>query len=143
MVDAIDVAPGVLVPSAALEARSVRASGPGGQNVNKVASKVELLVELSGIEGLDEPAAARLLRLAGRKRAVDGRLRVTAQESRDRHRNLETAREKVRALVAAALVVPKARKPTRPRAAARERRLSDKKRTGVVKAKRKPVFGEE
>src|SRR6185369_1243933 len=91
MAEAIDVAAGVRVPPAAIEARSVRASGPGGQNVNKVASKVELSVELDGIEGLEPDARARLEALA-KKRIVDGRLRVTAQESRDRVRNLEAAR---------------------------------------------------
>jgi len=141
--DPIDVAPGVRIPAAALEARGVRSGGPGGQNVNKVASKAELLVDLSLVEGLDEGARARLAALAeGRSDSV-GRLRVTAGESRDFHRNLETAREKVRALVAKALVVPRRRRPTRPSAGAREARLVLKKRLALLKKHRAAPRGDE
>lgn len=143
MPDPIDVAPGVRIPPAAIEMRTSRASGPGGQNVNKVESRVELLVELGGIEGLDADAAARLERLAGRRRIADGRLRVTSQETRDRFRNLERAREKVLELVRAALEPPKPRKPTRPRAAAREKRLGGKKRVSEIKSGRRTVRPEE
>src|SRR5450756_503305 len=80
MADPIPVAPGVTIPVAALEARQVRASGPGGQNVNKVASRVELLVDVALIEGLDSAARLRLYALAGKRRAADGRLRLVAQE---------------------------------------------------------------
>ena len=114
--DPIDVAPGVRIPAAALEARGVRSGGPGGQNVNKVASKAELYVDLALVEGLDDEARARLLALAEGRRDADGFLRLTAGESRDFHRNLERAREKARALVARALVVPRKRRATRPRA---------------------------
>jgi ribosome-associated protein len=139
MADPIPVAPGVTIPAAALEARQVRASGPGGQNVNKVASRVELLVEANLIEGLDAAARGRLLALAGRRRAADGRLRLVAQESRDRHRNLETARERARDLVARALLVPARRRPTRPSRGAREARLREKVRESRQKAARRPV----
>lgn len=143
MPDPIDVAPGVRIPVAALEARGVRSGGPGGQNVNKVASKAELLVELALVEGLDDGARARLLALAGTRRDADGRLRVTAGESRDYHRNLEAARDKVRALVAKALVVPKRRRPTRPSAASREARLVLKKRLARLKRHRAAPRGDE
>lgn len=143
MPDPIDVAPGVRIPAAALEARGVRSGGPGGQNVNKVASKAELLVDLSLVEGLDEGARARLAALAEGRRDSGGRLRVTAGESRDFHRNLETAREKVRALVAKALVVPKRRRPTRPSAGAREARLVLKKRLARLKKHRAAPRGDE
>lgn len=142
MADPIDVVPGVSVPAPAIEARATRASGPGGQNVNKVASRIELLVDLSLVEGLDDGARERLRRLAGRRLDAGGRLRVTAQESRNQRRNLETAREKVRALVAAALVVPKRRKRTRPTAGSRETRISGKKRDARVKAARRRVRAE-
>jgi ribosome-associated protein len=133
MPDPIDVAPGVRVPAAALEGRGVRSGGPGGQNVNKVASKAELLVDLALVEGLDDGARARLLALAEGRRDAGGWLRVTAGESRDFHRNLETAREKVRALVAKAMVVPRKRRATRPTASSREARLVAKKRLAKVK----------
>lgn len=137
MADPIEVAPGVVVPSWAIEARATRASGPGGQNVNKVASRIELLIDLSLVEGLADAARVRLLALAGRRRDAEGRLRVVAQESRDQRRNLEEAREKVRALVARALVAPKPRKATRPTAAARERRLAGKRRGALLKLARR------
>jgi len=141
--DAIDVAPGVRIPAAALEARGVRSGGPGGQNVNKVASRAELLVDLALVEGLDEGARERLASLAQGRRDAEGRLRVTAGESRDFHRNLETAREKARALVAKALVVPRRRRATRPTAASREVRLVLKKRLARLKRTRSAPRGEE
>lgn len=137
MPDPIDVTPGVRILPAALEVHAVRSSGPGGQNVNKVSSKILLLVDLSGIEGLGGVARRRLVTIAGRRIAADGRLLITAGESRDRFRNLEAAREKVRQLVARALVVPKVRRPTGPSTAARERRLKEKKRDSSVKAVRR------
>ncbi|MCL4808288.1 MAG: aminoacyl-tRNA hydrolase [Thermoanaerobaculia bacterium] len=143
MPDPIDVAPGVRIPAAALEARGVRSGGPGGQNVNKVASRAELLVDLALVEGLDEGARARLAALSEGRRDATGRLRLTAGESRDYHRNLETARAKARALVAAALVVPRRRRPTRPSAGAREARLVLKKRLASLKKHRAAPRGDE
>jgi ribosome-associated protein len=131
--DAIVVTDVVRVPERALTMRAVRASGPGGQNVNKVASKVDLRVDLDAIEGLAEAARARLQALAGRRLDADGRLQITSQATRDQTRNLEDAREKVRALVAAALREPKRRRPSRPSAAARARRIESKKHRGTVK----------
>ena len=143
MPDPIDVVPGVRIPAAALEARGVRPGGPGGQNVNKVASKAELFVDLSLVEGLDDDARARLLALAEGRRDADGFLRLTAGESRDFHRNLERAREKARALVAKALVVPRKRRATRPTAGAREARLALKKRLAKLKRNRARPRGED
>ena len=143
MPDPIDIVPGVRIPAAALEARGVRSGGPGGQNVNKVASKAELVVDLALVEGLDDCARGRLAALAEGRRDAEGRLRVTAGESRDFHRNLETAREKVRALVARALVVPKRRRATRPSAGSRERRIESKKRDAKVKKSRGTPRGDE
>lgn len=143
MAEDIPVAPGVRIPASALEMRAVRASGPGGQNVNKVASRVELLVDMGAIEGLDGKALARLKALASRRLDADGRLRITSQESRDRHRNLDTAREKARLLVAKALLVPKARRATRPSPARKEERLRTKHRDAALKATRKVSADED
>ena len=123
----------VRVPARALTMRAVRSSGPGGQNVNKVASKIDLRVDLDAIEGLSDRAQARLRSLALNRLDAEGRLVVTSQESRDQSRNLDIAREKVRRLVAAALREPRTRRATRPSAAARERRLEGKKRRASVK----------
>jgi ribosome-associated protein len=126
------------VPAAALAMRAVRSSGPGGQNVNKVASKVELRVDLERIEGLSAPARRRLETATAGRRDADGWLLVTSQLTRDQPRNLEDARDKVRRLVAAALVAPKPRRATRPSAGSRERRLSAKKRQADRKRGRRP-----
>lgn len=137
MADAIRVNDGVTLPAGSLEVRAVRSSGPGGQNVNKVASKIELVLDVALVPDLTLDARARLLALAGKKADTEGRVHVTCEETRDQHRNLETAREKLAALVSKALVVPKARRITRPSRAAKERRLTEKHKKGTVKVLRK------
>jgi ribosome-associated protein len=126
----------VYVPSSALSVTASRASGPGGQNVNKVASKVDVRVDLSAVVGLDDAARARLVAKAALRLDADGRLQVTSQKTRDQARNLADAYEKIRALVAAALVAPKPRRPTRPSRGSVERRLEEKKRAGDRKRNR-------
>jgi ribosome-associated protein len=137
--DAIEVAPGIEVPGSAVQFRAVRSSGPGGQNVNKVASKVELRVDLALVRGLDEGARARLAALAASRTDRNGLLLVTSQRTRDQARNLEDARDKVRRLVARALLRRRPRRPTRPGAAAHERRLDEKKRRSRRKRSRASV----
>jgi ribosome-associated protein len=135
----IVVAAGVVVPEAALAVRATRSSGPGGQNVNKVASKIELRVDLDRVEGLPEEARTRLRSLAAGRLDAEGRLLVTSQRTRDQHRNLEDAREKVRALVRRALVRPRRRKPTRVSAAAVRARLERKRQRSQKKRARGAV----
>jgi ribosome-associated protein len=141
--DAIRVRRGVRVPASAIRWRAVRSSGPGGQNVNKVASRVELRVDLDAVEGLDDAARDRLAALAASRRDSRGRLLVTSQRTRDQSRNLEDARDKVRRLVARALVAPKRRRRTRPSGAAVEERLRDKRLRGARKRERRAVGGDE
>jgi len=120
-----------------MDFHAVRAGGPGGQNVNKVASKVELRVSLDGIVGLDPDARARLRALCAGRLDAEGRLVVTSQLTRDQHKNLQDARDKVRVLVARSLVRPRKRRPTRPTRSSVERRLSDKRHRSTKKSDRR------
>src|SRR5713226_7725087 len=117
---AIAVVPGVLVPTSAMRMAVSRSSGPGGQNVNKVASKVELRVDLQAVVGLRPDARLRLQQLAATRLDADGWLLVVSQRTRDQPRNLEDAQDKVRQLIARALIAPRKRRPTRPTLGARE-----------------------
>ena len=133
MSDAIAVTDAVRIPASAVTVHAVRASGPGGQNVNKLATKVDLRVDLAGIEGLSDAARARLLQLVRHRLDAEGRLVVTSQVARTQARNLEDARAKIAELVRAALIPPRRRVRTAPTAVARRERLEGKKRRGTVK----------
>ena len=142
MSEPIIVTDSVRIPGHAFSIRAVRASGPGGQNVNRVATKVVLEVELSAVEGLADDQRARLRHRAGRQINARGRLVVTSQATRAQARNVEDAREKVRALVAAALDRPRRRRATAPTRGAEERRIAEKKRHGWIKRLRTRTSGE-
>jgi len=143
MAERIVVVPGVVIPASALAVQASRSSGPGGQNVNKVASKIELRVDLSRVEGLDPAARARLDAAVAGRRDASGFLLLRSQRTRDQHRNLEDAREKARAIVARALVPPAVRRPTRKTAASRERRLEAKRRDAARKGHRRRVSADD
>ena len=143
MAEPIRIAKGILVPAGAIDWRAVRSSGPGGQNVNKVATKVELRVDVGQVSGLTAPARARLAAMAARHLDAWGRLLVTSQRTRDQLRNLDDAREKVKKLVERALRAPRPRRLTRPSPAAVERRLREKRVRSVVKRVRRAAPEDE
>ena len=127
------VSESVQVPATAITVTAVRASGPGGQNVNKVSSKIDVRVDLAAILGLDAEARARLLSQTANRLDAAGLLHVTSQKTRDQGRNLADACEKIKAMVVKAMVAPIKRKPTRPSRGAVRRRLADKKQTSERK----------
>jgi ribosome-associated protein len=133
----------VVIAPSDLSLRAVRASGPGGQNVNKVASKVELRFSLEQCAALPHAVKTRLRTRARGRLDADGRLLITSQRTRDQLQNLRDAREKLAELIASAWLPPKPRTPTKPTRGAKRRRLDDKRKQAQKKQARGRVGRED
>ena len=139
----LEITPGLVIDDAELEERFVRASGPGGQNVNKVSTAVQLRFDPSRSPALSDDVRQRLRVLAGSRMTNDGVLVIDARAHRTQSQNREEARERLVDLIRRSLVRPKRRKKTRPGLAAKQRRIDTKKHRGAIKSGRGKLRSDE
>jgi len=137
----LQITPDIAIDEDELSERFVRAPGPGGQNVNKVATAVQLSFDVRRSPSLPAAVRVRLERLAGSRLDSDGVLTIQAHRHRTRERNRADARERLAELIAKASHVPKPRRPTKPSRAAKARRVDEKKQRARTKQLRGPVRG--
>lgn len=141
--DSLPINSQLLIPARHLHWTAVRSSGPGGQNVNKVASKVELRFDIGACTAMHPAAKARLLVLCRNKLDAEGRVLITSQRTRDQLQNLEDARDKLAELIKAALIPPRPRRPTKPTYGSKLRRLEGKQHTKQKKQSRGRVRSDD
>jgi len=134
----LHITPNLTIDDSAIEFDFVTASGPGGQNVNKVASAAQLRFDAASCEALSRPQYERLVRLAGRRMTKDGVIVIQAQRVRSQEQNRRDALDRLVTLLAAAATAPKARRKTRPTRSVNERRPTEKRRQGERKRARRP-----
>jgi len=139
----VEVSGSLVIPDELLEFRAVRASGPGGQNVNKVSNAIELRFDSAAWEPLRPTARARLKRIAGRRMTTAGLVVIDAQRLRSLEQNRADAIGRLVAMIREALIEPKTRRPTRPTRASKERRLASKTRESRDKKLRGRVRSED
>ncbi len=132
----ITVTKTIAIDESELDLHFIRASGPGGQNVNKVSSAVQLRFDVGNSPSLPGDVRTRLIRIAGRRITQDGILIIEARRERSQERNREEAIERLKELIAQATLRPKPRRKTKPSRAAKERRIESKKQRGSVKKMR-------
>ena len=132
----IEITPHIVIPDEELEWKFIRASGPGGQNVNKVSSAVQLRFLLPLNTSLPVAARNRLRAIAGQKLVDDGSVLFSARSERSQEQNRRAAAERLAALIRTAMIEPKIRKKTRPTKGSQERRIESKKRRGATKSQR-------
>ena len=133
----------LVIPPEYLSWSAVRASGAGGQNVNKVSSKVELRFDLEGCPNLRPDVKVRLAAATAKRRSADGRVRIVSQATRDQAKNLEDAREKLAELIRAALFVPIQRRPTKPTRGSKVRRAEAKRHQAHKKQMRGRITNDD
>ena len=138
----LEITPGLFIDERELQIDFIRASGPGGQNVNKVATAVQLRFKV-GDSSLPEEAKARLTQLAGKRITSEGMLLIEAKRFRTQEQNREAALQRFVELVRKSLVKPKARRKTKPTRASKEARLKEKKRKRDIKRLRNKSFDME